>query len=141
MTRFWITLDQGVRFVIQCLERMHGGEIFVPKIPSMRLVDMARTVAPECEVEYVGIRPGEKLHEALVSDDESRHTVETTDMFIIQPNHPWWRTENWVDAKPVPEGFRYTSDTNARWLTGPDLEELIAPSDAILKPAINQVPA
>jgi len=141
MTRFWITLEQGVKFVVHCLERMHGGEIFVPKIPSMRLVDMARTVAPECEVDYIGVRPGEKLHEALVSEDESRQTVETSDMYVIQPNHQWWRTENWVDAKPVPEGFHYTSDTNAHWLTGPDLEELIAPSDAILQPAINQVPA
>jgi UDP-N-acetylglucosamine 4,6-dehydratase len=141
MTRFWITLEQGVKFVVHCLERMHGGEIFVPKIPSMRLVDMARTVAPECEVDYIGIRPGEKLHEALVSEDESRQTVETSDMYVIQPNHPWWRTENWVDAKPVLEGFHYTSDTNVHWLTGRDLEELIAPSGAIFQPAINQVPA
>jgi UDP-N-acetylglucosamine 4,6-dehydratase/5-epimerase len=141
MTRFWITLEQGVKFVVHCLERMHGGEIFVPKIPSMRLVDMARTVAPECEVDYIGIRPGEKLHEALVSEDESRQTVETSDMYVIQPNHPWWRNENWVDAKPVPEGFHYTSDTNVDWLTGSDLQELIAPSDAIFQPAINQVPA
>jgi UDP-N-acetylglucosamine 4,6-dehydratase len=140
MTRFWITLDQGVRFVVHCLERMHGGEIFVPKIPSMRLVDMARTVAPECDVEYIGIRPGEKLHEVLVSEDESRHTLETEDMYVIQPNHPWWRTENWIGARSVPEGFRYTSDSNASWLTGPDLQELIAPSDAILQPAVNQIP-
>jgi UDP-N-acetylglucosamine 4,6-dehydratase/5-epimerase len=141
MTRFWITLEQGVRFVVQCLERMHGGEIFVPKIPSMRLVDMARTVAPECEVEYIGIRSGEKLHEALVSEDESRHTVETEDMYVIQPNHPWWRTENWVDAKPVAEGFHYTSDTNALWLTGPDLEELITPGCMMELPPANQMPA
>lgn len=141
MTRFWITLEQGVRFVVQCLERMHGGEIFVPKIPSMRLVDMARTVAPECEVEYIGIRSGEKLHEALVSEDESRHTVETEDMYVIQPNHPWWKTENWVDAKAVPEGFHYTSDTNALWLTGPDLEELITPGCMMELPVSNQMPA
>lgn len=141
MTRFWITLEQGVRFVVQCLERMHGGEIFVPKIPSMRLVDMARTVAPECEVEYIGIRSGEKLHEALVSEDESRHTVETEDMYVIQPNHPWWKTENWVDAKAVPEGFHYTSDTNALWLTGPDLEELITPGCMMELPVANQMPA
>ena len=126
MTRFWITLEQGVRFVMKCIERMHGGEIFVPKIPSMTLVDMAKTVAPGCEIEYTGIRPGEKLHEALVSEDEARHTLEAEDMYIIQPNHPWWRLDNWVDVKPVPEGFRYTSDTNDQWLTGLELQELIA---------------
>jgi UDP-N-acetylglucosamine 4,6-dehydratase len=126
MTRFWITLELGVRFVMKCIERMHGGEIFVPKIPSMTLVDMAKTVAPGCEIEYTGIRPGEKLHEALVSEDEARHTLEAEDMYIIQPNHPWWRLDNWVDVKPVPEGFRYTSDTNDQWLTGLELQELIA---------------
>src|SRR5438876_4098922 len=77
MTRFWLTLEHGVKFVINCLEQMHGGEIFVPKIPSMRLLDLAETIAPGCEVEYIGIRPGEKLHEVLVSDDESRNTLET----------------------------------------------------------------
>src|SRR5450759_3120545 len=84
MTRFWLTLEQGVKFVIRCLEQMHGGEIFVPKIPSMRLVDLAETVAPGCQVEYIGIRPGEKLHEVLVSEDESRQTLETEDMYVIQ---------------------------------------------------------
>jgi UDP-N-acetylglucosamine 4,6-dehydratase len=125
MTRFWITLEQGARFVVNCLERMHGGEIFVPKIPSMRLVDMAETVAPGCEIEYIGIRAGEKLHEALVSEDEARHTIELDDMYVIQPNHPWWRKENWLEARGVPEGFSYTSDTNEQWLTGRDLERLI----------------
>ena len=124
MTRFWLTLEQGVRFVIRCLEQMHGGEIFVPKIPSMRLVDLAETVAPGCEVEYIGIRPGEKLHEVLVSEDESRQTRETEDMYVIQPAHPWWKSESWMDAKPLAEGFRYSSDTNERWLTRRQLEEL-----------------
>jgi UDP-N-acetylglucosamine 4,6-dehydratase/5-epimerase len=127
MTRFWLTLEQGVKFVIRCLEQMHGGEIFVPKIPSMRLVDVAETIAPGCKVEYIGIRPGEKLHEVLVSEDESRQTLETDDMFVIQPAHPWWKSENWVDAKPLPEGFRYSSDSNERWLTRRELEELVAP--------------
>ena len=139
MTRFWITLEQGVNFVVRCLEQMHGGEIFVPKIPSMRLVDMALTVAPECDVEYIGIRPGEKLHEVLVSEDEARHTLEVDDMFVIQPNHPWWRTENWVNATRLPEGFRYASDSNPHWLTGPDLEDLITPGIALARAA--QVPA
>src|ERR1700675_855649 len=127
MTRFWITLEQGVRFVVDCVERMHGGEIFVPKIPSMRLLDLAETVAPGCQVEYIGIRPGEKLHEVLVSEDESRQTVETEDMYVIQPSHPWWKSENWVNAKPLREGFRYSSDANERWLTRPELEELMTP--------------
>jgi UDP-N-acetylglucosamine 4,6-dehydratase len=127
MTRFWLTLEQGVKFVIRCLEHMHGGEIFVPKIPSMRLVDLAETVAPGCQVEYIGIRPGEKLHEVLVSEDESRQTLETEDMYVIQPSHPWWKSENWVGAKPLREGFRYSSDSNERWLTRRELEELVAP--------------
>jgi UDP-N-acetylglucosamine 4,6-dehydratase len=125
MTRFWITLEQGVKFVIRCIELMHGGEIFVPKIPSMNIMDLARTIAPDCEVEYIGIRPGEKLHEALISEDEARHTIELDDMYIIQPLHPWWRVENWAGAKPLPEGFRYTSDTNTRWLSVEELRRMI----------------
>jgi UDP-N-acetylglucosamine 4,6-dehydratase/5-epimerase len=125
MTRFWLTLEQGVRFVIHGIEQMHGGEIFVPKIPSMRLLDLAETIAPGCAVEYIGIRPGEKLHEVLVSEDESRHTLATDEMFVIQPSHPWWKSENWVSAKPLPEGFRYSSDTNEQWLSRHQLEELV----------------
>jgi len=106
---------------------MHGGEIFVPKIPSMRLADLAETIAPGCPVEYIGIRPGEKLHEVLVSDDESRQTVETEDMFVIQPAHPWWRAGNWGNAKALAEGFRYSSDTNERWLTRRELEVFVTP--------------
>src|SRR6202049_3753359 len=111
MTRFWITLDRGVKFVIRCLEEMHGGEIFVPKIPSMRLLDLAETVAPGCQVEYIGIRPGEKLHEVLVSEDESRQTLETEDMDVIQPSHRGGKVGNGVSAKGFPENFRYSSDT------------------------------
>ncbi len=128
MTRFWITLEQGVRFVVRCLEQMHGGEIFVPKIPSMKLVEMAEALAPGCEVEYVGIRPGEKLHEVLVSEDEARNTVEVDDMFVIQPVHGWWRKDNWNGARPLPEGFRYASDSNPQWLTGKQLLELVGNS-------------
>lgn len=125
MTRFWITLDQGVRFVIRAIEQMHGGEIFVPKIPSMRLLDLAETVAGNCSIDYVGIRPGEKLHEVLVSEDEARNAVEMEDMYIIQPAHPWWKTENWAQARALPEGFRYASDTNSQWLTPEQLGELV----------------
>jgi UDP-N-acetylglucosamine 4,6-dehydratase len=125
MTRFWITLGQGARFVVRCIEQMRGGEIFVPKIPSMKLIDMAEAVAPGCQVECIGIRPGEKLHEVLLSEDESRSAVETDDMYVVQPNHSWWHRENWKQARPLPEGFRYTSDGNEQWLTADELFELI----------------
>jgi len=134
MTRFWITLDQGVRFVIHCLEHMHGGEIFVPKIPSMRVADLAKSVAPGCLVETIGIRPGEKLHEVLVSEDEARNTLELEGMYVIQPSHPWWKQENWLDGKRLPEGFRYASDSNPAWLTSEELQELIAPIDTAKSP-------
>ena len=130
MTRFWLTLDQGVRFVVRCLEQMHGGEIFVPKIPSMKISDLAATIAPECQIDCIGIRPGEKLHEVLISEDEARNTVELDDMYIIQPAHSWWKRENWKDARQLAEGFRYSSDANPQWLSNRELEALIdrAPS-------------
>jgi len=131
MTRFWITLDRGVKFVIRCLEEMHGGEIFVPKIPSMRMTDLAETIAPGCEIETIGIRPGEKLHEVLVSEDEARNTVEVEGMYVIQPSHPWWKAGNWVNARALPDGFRYASDTNSNWLTNEELQELIAPGETV----------
>jgi UDP-N-acetylglucosamine 4,6-dehydratase/5-epimerase len=127
MTRFWLTLERGVRVVVRCIEQMHGGEIFVPKIPSMRIVDLAETIAPDCAIECIGIRPGEKLHEVLVSEDEARNALETEDMYIIQPSHSWWSRENWMAGKPLAEGFRYASDTNDVWLTGRELRELVSP--------------
>jgi UDP-N-acetylglucosamine 4,6-dehydratase len=133
MTRFWLTLEHGVRFVIRCIEQMHGGEIFVPKIPSMKLVEIAEAIAPGCEVEYVGIRAGEKLHEVLVSEDEARNTLELDDMYVIQPAHSWWRKENWDGAQALPDGFRYTSDSNPRWLTGKELHELIEAGSPVEK--------
>jgi UDP-N-acetylglucosamine 4,6-dehydratase len=131
MTRFWITLDNGVRFVARCIEQMEGGEIFVPKIPSMRLVDMAQAIAPGCEIDYVGIRPGEKLHEALLSEDEALNTTELDDMFVVLPNHDWWVTETWKQKASLPEGFRYASDNNPDWMTAEDLQELLR-SDAVV---------
>ncbi len=125
MTRFWITLDQGVRFVMRCVREMHGGEIFVPKLPSMNIMDLVEAVAPGCKTDTIGIRPGEKVHEVLVSEDEARHTVELPDMFVIKPDHPWWEGDGWKQGKSLPEGFRYTSDTNPQWLRIPDLQELI----------------
>jgi len=125
MTRFWITLEQGVRFVIRCVEQMQGGEVFVPRIPSMRIMDLAEAVAPGCEIEFVGIRPGEKLHEALISRDESRYTLELENMFVIQPVHPWWTAANWDQGRPLPDGFMYTSDNNDHWLTIQELRQMI----------------
>ena len=141
MTRFWLTLEQGVRFVISSIEQMHGGEIFVPKIPSMRLVDLAETIAPGCEIETIGIRPGEKLHECLVSEDEARNTLEVDDRYVIQPSHPWWQPENWRNGRSLPEGFRYTSDTNEQWLTNRELQELVSPADAEQQSVPVRVPA
>ena len=126
MTRFWITLEQSVRFVIRCLENMQGGEIFVPKIPSMRMMDVAECVAAGCEIETMGIRPGEKLHEVLLSGDEARNAVELEDMYVIQPAHPWWNSEKVVNGRALPDGFRYGSDSNSDWLTNLQLQELIA---------------
>ena len=125
MTRFWITLEQGVRFVIRCIEQMQGGEVFVPKIPSMRLMDLAEAVAPGCEIEFIGIRPGEKLHEILISRDESRYTLELEDMFVIQPVHPWWKPANWSQGKPLPDGFKFASDENDHWLAIEELRQMI----------------
>ncbi len=137
MTRFWLTLEHGVRFVIRALECMHGGEIFVPKIPSMRLIDLAEAVAPGCIIDYIGIRPGEKLHEVLLSEDEARNAVEVDEMFIIKPVHPWWEKGNWVHARALPADFRYSSDSNAHWLRQEELQELIEPGC----PVQDRVPA
>ncbi len=113
MTRFWLTLEQGVRFVIRCAEIMRGGEVFVPKIPSTSVVDLAKAIAPEARLEVIGIRPGEKLHEVLIHEDEARVTVELDDMFVVQPNIELWFGREWQDkGRRLPEGFRYASDTN-----------------------------
>jgi UDP-N-acetylglucosamine 4,6-dehydratase/5-epimerase len=125
MTRFWITVEQGVDFVLVCLAKMHGGETFVPKIPSMSIMDVARSVAPDSDVEYIGCRPGEKLHEMLISEDESQHTVEQDGMYIVKPTHGWWGVSNWSNAKAVTPGFLYRSDTNAEWLDAQQLRELV----------------
>jgi UDP-N-acetylglucosamine 4,6-dehydratase len=127
MTRFWITLDQGARFVLDCLDDMRGGEIFVPKIASMRMVDLARAIAPKARLEFVGIRPGEKLHEVMVPEDDARCTVELPDRFVILPSNPWPDHQQWrTRGKSCPEGFRYGSDTNDRWLSEAELRGMIA---------------
>lgn len=127
MTRFWITLDEGVKFVINCIEKMRGGEVFVPKIPSMSIIDLTKAIAPDCQIEKIGIRPGEKIHEVLISNDEARHTVELKNMYIIQPLHPWWKVGNWEGASTLPEDFKYTSDNNDKILTINQLKRLAEP--------------
>ena len=124
MTRFWITLDQGVKFVINCIERMHGGEIFIPKIPSMKMMDLVKAIAPDCEVKQIGIRSGEKLHEALIGVDEGRYAVDVGDMYVILPVHPWWDVKCWADGEPLTDGEHYSSDNNDTWLTIDQLREL-----------------
>ncbi len=124
MTRFWITLDRGVRTVLRTLEMMRGGEIFVPKIPSMRVVDLARAIAPDAQLEEIGIRPGEKLHEELINVHDARHTIDLGDCYAIEPSMDWWESQK-HDGEPVPPGFNYTSDTNDQWLTVEQLQEMI----------------
>jgi UDP-N-acetylglucosamine 4,6-dehydratase len=128
MTRFWLSLEQGVRFTIRCIEQMQGGEVFVPKIPSTNIVDLAQAIAPDCRIEYIGIRPGEKLHEVLVSEDEARHTLELEDMFVIEPQASLWFGHAWREkGKPLPEGFNYMSNTNLDMLSESQLKELVLP--------------
>jgi UDP-N-acetylglucosamine 4,6-dehydratase/5-epimerase len=125
MTRFWIHLEQGVEFAIRSAAIMRGGEIFVPKIPSMRMMDLVETVAPGCRVEFIGVRPGEKLHEILISEDESRQALEFDDMFVLEPVFPSWTMEPRVGGKRPVFGFRYSSDSNTVWLSGDQMRELV----------------
>ena len=125
MTRFWITLEEGVEMVFTALEKMQGGEVFVPKIPSMKITDLAKAIAPECELEIVGIRPGEKLHESLITASDARHTLEFDNYYIIQPEFSWWRLGNHKDGKPIEEDFEYTSDKNEEWLTVEEMREML----------------
>jgi UDP-N-acetylglucosamine 4,6-dehydratase/5-epimerase len=131
MTRFWITLEQGVDFVLASLEWMHGGEVFVPKIPSMNVMDLAQAIAPECKTEIVGIRPGEKLHEVMVPEDDARHTIEYDTHYAILPAFRGWDAAKYIEkngGKPCPDGFRYSSDSNSQWLT---MEELRRMADQV----------
>jgi UDP-N-acetylglucosamine 4,6-dehydratase len=128
MTRFWLTLEQGVRFVIRCMEQMLGGEVFVPKIPSMKILDLANVIAPEAEVEIIGIRPGEKLHEVLIHEDEARSAIEMDDMFVVQPTTELWFGHDWqLKGKRLPDGFRYASNSNPDWLTKEQIKDMVAP--------------
>lgn len=128
MTRFWISLEQGVRFVIRCLDEMHGGEVFVPKIPSMKVIDLAKAVAPEAKINIIGIRPGEKLHEVLISEDEARTVIELDDMYVVQPAAALWFGHEWEKlGRKINDDFHYVSNTNSDWLDIKDIQELIAP--------------
>ena len=131
MTRFWITLEQGVGFVLKSLERMQGGEIFVPKIPSAKITDLAEAIAPGVRTSVIGIRPGEKLHEVMCPKDDSHLTLEFPDHYVIRPtiqfNVPLDHTKNALGeaGKPVPEGFEYNSGTNTRFLSVAELRQLL----------------
>jgi UDP-N-acetylglucosamine 4,6-dehydratase len=127
MTRFWITLDHGVDFVLKGFERMRGGEVYVPKIPSMNIIDLARALAPTCRQELVGIRPGEKLHEVMISADDSPNTLEFEDHFIIQPMFHWWNRDYHAASGGcrVIEGFSYSSDKNPIWLSVDQLRDMV----------------
>jgi len=124
MTRFWIDLEQKIKFIINCIEKMNGNEVFIPKIPSMNIMDLVEAIAPKCDVKFIGIRPGEKLHETLLGEDESWHTVELDDMYVIEPLHAWWNAKNWSNGEKLPEGFRYSSNTNIEKLSVEDLRKL-----------------
>jgi len=125
MTRFWITQDEAVRFILHCVDSMVGGEIFVPKIPSMRVTDLAEAIAPGGKRKVTGIRPGEKLHEVLLTEEEAIHAREFDDHFVIEPEQPFWSREKSRGGKPLAAGFRYTSDGNSEWLTPARLKEML----------------
>jgi UDP-N-acetylglucosamine 4,6-dehydratase len=125
MTRFWITLPQGVEFVMDSIQRMFGGEIFVPKIPSMNIMDLAAAIAPECRTEVVGIRPGEKLHEVMVPEDDARSSCDMADRYVIMPPFDWFSEHPYANAPRCPDGFRYGSDNNDRWLTRGELSDML----------------
>lgn len=130
MTRFWITLEEGVNFVLKCLEMMKGGEVFVPKIPSMKIVELADIIAPGCRIKEVGIRPGEKINEVLVTEDEARHTKEFDGFFVIEPEFHWWIKNNCKDGKKLNDGFRYSSDNNPVWLTREQMRRILGAAAA-----------
>jgi len=127
MTRFWITLEQAVQFTLSCIEQMRGGEIFVPKIPSMKIMDLAEALAPTLPTKIVGIRPGEKLHEIMITEHNAATTVETEDRYIIEPEWSFWDRDSRLEEglSPMPEGFEYSSEINTEWLSVEGLREIL----------------
>ena len=136
MTRFWITLDKAVDLVVNGLRHMHGGEIFVPIIPSMRVTDLAKAVAPGCRINFIGIRPGEKLHESLVTEEDGRDTIAYKGMYVVMPARSWWKKGDYGAGEKVPAGFTYCSNNNSKWLTEQDLKKIIFPDASIPRPAV-----
>ncbi len=130
MTRFLISLDEGVQFVNMALADMVGGEIYVPKIPSVKVTDLARVIGPECELEFIGIRPGEKLHEAMIGQDDSRMTLEFENHFVIQPSHSFWNKKDYLSGrspcKTCEDGFSYTSESNPWFLTDKEIQTIVS---------------
>jgi UDP-N-acetylglucosamine 4,6-dehydratase/5-epimerase len=134
MTRFWLSLEQGVRFVINCIEQMEGGEVFVPKIPSTKVTDLARAIAPAAKLNIIGIRPGEKLHEYLISIDEARHTIELDRMYVIQPAEAIWFGYSWKEkGRELPENYYYSSDNNSEWLDVNGIKEFVTPFEELFE--------
>jgi UDP-N-acetylglucosamine 4,6-dehydratase len=131
MTRFWITLEQAVEFGISCLDLMRGGEVFVPRIPSMRVRDIADALAPGATRRIIGIRPGEKVHEVLVTEDESRRARELADRYIIYPPMPSWVTASEPLGEELRPGFRYSSDNNDTWLDAEAIRSMSEPIAAV----------
>ncbi len=133
MTRFWITLDEGVDLVFKAIRESKGGEIYVSKIPSFKVVDLAKAICPECKLKEVGIREGEKLHEVMITEEDARNTYEYEDTYIIYPQFDWWNLEKHFTpgGKKVPEGFRYSSDNNTQWLSIEDLQKLLQKIDIV----------
>jgi len=125
MTRFWITLDRGVDLVMMAARTARGGEIFVPKIPSMRIMDLVEAIAPDCRTVDVGIRPGEKLHELMIGADDARRTFEFDGHYAICPQLDFWKSDSYPNAQEVPERFEYSSDTNTQWLTVERMREML----------------
>jgi UDP-N-acetylglucosamine 4,6-dehydratase len=130
MTRFWITLEQAVELVIRCLNGMRGGEIFVPRIPSMRITEMATALAPDVPRTVIGIRPGEKVHEVLITEEEARHAVRFDDHFAVYPSFPFWGETDYPRGEELPPGFRYSSDENDEWLDADQIREMAEPVPA-----------
>lgn len=132
MTRFWITIEQGVNFVLSSLEMMQGGEIFVPKIPSTKITDLANVMAPGMLHKVVGIRPGEKLHEVMITEDDARGTLELSDRYLIQPWFNSWDSTLYLaaGAQLVTDGFRYSSDTNPAWLNDSEIAQMLESTQA-----------
>ena len=134
MTRFWLSLEQGVRFVMNCIEQMEGGEVFVPKIPSTKVTDLAQAIAPTANLNIIGIRPGEKLHEYLISIDEARHTIELDRMYVIQPAEAIWFGYSWKEkGKRLPDGYHYSSDNNSEWLDVNGIKEFVSPFEELFE--------